>query len=96
MLPLQGMQVQSLVRELRSHMLRGMAKTKQNKQTNKKPQKQTHRLRERTYGYRGEGLGGGIDWEFGIDMYMLLYLKWITNKDTLYSTGNAAQYSVIT
>ena len=24
---------------------------------------------------RGEGLGGGIDWEFGIDMYTLLYLK---------------------
>ena len=24
---------------------------------------------------RGEGLGGGIDWEFGIDMYILLYLK---------------------
>ena len=55
-------------------------------------QKQTHRLREQTYGYRGEG----IDWEFGIDMYALLYLKQITNKDLLYSTGNSAQYSVIT
>ena len=39
---------------------------------------------------------GGIDWEFGIDMYTLLYLKQITNKDLLYSTGNSAQYSVIT
>ena len=39
--------------------------------------------------------GGGIDWEFGIDMYTLLYLKYITNKDLLYSTGNSAQYSVI-
>ena len=29
--------------------------------------------------------------EFGMDMYMLLYLKWITNKDLLYSTGNSAQ-----
>ena len=29
--------------------------------------------------------------EFGIDMYTLLYLKWITNKDLLYSTGNSAQ-----
>ena len=38
-------------------------------------QKQAHRLRERTYGYRGEGEGGGIDWEFGIDMYTLQYLK---------------------
>ena len=30
--------------------------------------------------------------EFGIDMYALLYLKWITNKDLLYSTGNSIQY----
>ena len=26
-----------------------------------------------------------------MDMYTLLYLKWITNKDLLYSTGNTAQ-----
>ena len=39
----------------------------------------------------GEGWGRGIDTEFGIDMYTLLYLKWITNKDLLYSTGNSAQ-----
>ena len=45
---------------------------------------------------RGEDLGGGTDWDFGIDMYTLLHLKHITNKDLLYSTGNAAQYSVIT
>ena len=38
-------------------------------------QKQAHRLREGTYGYPGEGWVGGIDWEFGIDMYTLLYLK---------------------
>ena len=41
-------------------------------------------------GKRGEG----IVKEFGMDMYMLLYLKWITNKDLLYSTGNSAQYYV--
>ena len=29
--------------------------------------------------------------EFEIDMYTLLYLKWITNKDLLYSSGNSAQ-----
>ena len=29
--------------------------------------------------------------KFGMDMYTLLFLKWITNKDLLYSTGNAAQ-----
>ena len=31
--------------------------------TKKKP---THRLREQTHCYWGEGLGGGIDWEFGL------------------------------
>ena len=38
-------------------------------------QKQTHRLRERTYDYQEGKVVGGIDWEFGIDMYTLLYLK---------------------
>ena len=27
--------------------------------------------------------GGGEDWEFGIDMYTLLYLRQITSKDLL-------------
>ena len=44
------------------------------------------RLREQTMVTRGEGWGEGIVREFGIDMYTLLYLKWITNKDLLYST----------
>ena len=26
-----------------------------------------------------------------MDMYTLLYLKWITNKDLLYTTGDSAQ-----
>ena len=30
---------------------------------------------------RGEGWGEGLDWELGIDMYTLLYLKRVTNKD---------------
>ena len=29
--------------------------------------------------------------ESGMDGYTLLYLKWITNKDLWYSTGNSAQ-----
>ena len=41
---------------------------------------------------RGRGLGDGMVREFGMDMYTLLHLKWITNKDLLYRTGNAAQY----
>ena len=45
---------------------------------------------------RGEGGGKQIVREFGIHMYTLLYLKWITNKDLLYSTGNSAQYYVTT
>ena len=32
----------------------------------------------------------GIVKEVGIDMYTLLYLKWITNKDLLYSPGYSA------
>ena len=39
--------------------------------------------------------GGGINWEIGIDIYILLYIKWIINKDLLYSTGNSTQYSVM-
>ena len=37
------------------------------------------------------GVGGGIVREFGMDLYTLLYLNWITNKDQLYSTRNSAQ-----
>ena len=40
---------------------------------------------------RGEGWREGIVRQFGIDMYTLSYLKWITSKDLLYSTGNSAQ-----
>ena len=51
-------------------------------------QKQTHR--EQTYSYQ-EGRVDRRGGEFGTDMYTLLYLKWITNKDLVYSTGNSAQ-----
>ena len=40
---------------------------------------------------RGEGWREGRVREFGRDMYTLLYLKWITNKDLLYSTRNSAR-----
>ena len=33
----------------------------------------------------------GIVREFGMDMYTLLYLKRVTNKDLLYRTWNSAQ-----
>ena len=40
---------------------------------------------------REEGWGEGIVREFGMDIRILLYLKWITNKDPLYSAGDSAQ-----
>ena len=56
-------------------------------------QKQTRRHRKQTYGYQwGKG---GINQGFGINRYTLLYIKQITNKDLLYSTGNYIQYLVI-
>ena len=39
---------------------------------------------------------GGINWKIGTDIYTLLYIKQITNKDVLDSTGNSTQYSVMT
>ena len=44
---------------------------------------------------KGERDEGGIDWEFGISRYKLLYIEWINNKVLLYSTENYIQYPVI-
>ena len=44
---------------------------------------------------KGEGGGGGMDWEVGISRCKLLYIGWINNKALLYSTGNYIQYPVI-
>ena len=52
--------------------------------------KETHRLKEQTYGCQGEGWEEGIVRECGMDRYTLLYLKWITNKELLYCTWNSA------
>ena len=38
--------------------------------------------------------GEGIVREFEIEMHTLLYLKWITGEDLLYSTGKSDQYYV--
>lgn len=37
------------------------------------------------------GRGKGIVREFGMNRYILLYFKRVTNKDLWYSTGNCAQ-----
>ena len=33
----------------------------------------------------GGGAGGVMNWEIGIDMYTLMCIKWMTNKDLLYN-----------
>ena len=56
-------------------------------------QKLRHRCRDQTYGHQGEkvagGGGGGVmKWEIGIDMYTLMCIKWMTNKNLLYQKIN--------
>ena len=51
-------------------------------------QKLRHRCREQTYGHQGGKVGcgwsgGGMNWEIGIDIYTLICIKWITNKNLL-------------
>ena len=55
-------------------------------------QKETHK--RMNLWLSGVGVGGreGIVREFGMDVYTLPHLKWITNKDLLYSTGNSARF----
>ena len=37
----------------------------------------------------GKWRGGGVmNWEIEIDIYMLIYIKWITNKNLLYKKIN--------
>ena len=44
---------------------------------------------------KGEGIGGGMEWEAGVSRCNLLYIEWINNKALLYSTGNYIQYPMI-
>ena len=41
-------------------------------------QKQTHRLREHTFSYQVGRIWRATDWYFGVDVYTLLCLKYIT------------------
>ena len=55
-------------------------------------QKWRLRCREQTYGHQrgkaaGEGGGGVMIWEIGIDMYTLMWIKLMTNKDLQYKTN---------
>ena len=52
---------------------------------------------EKTYIWLPRGKeDGGINWEIGIYIYTLLYIKQITNKNMPCITGNSTQYSVMT
>ena len=42
------------------------------------------------------GVGDDMDWELGINRGKILYMKWISNKVLLYSTGNYIQHCIIT
>ena len=44
---------------------------------------------------KGEGVGGGMEWEFGVSRCKLLYVGWINNKVLLYSTENYIRYPMI-
>ena len=39
---------------------------------------------------------GETNWEFRVNIHILIYIKYVTNKDLLYSTGNYTQYFVTT
>ena len=44
-------------------------------------------------GKPGRGGGGGVmNWEIGIDMYTLMCIKWITNKNLLYKKINKIKF----
>ena len=64
-------------------------------------QKWRHRYREQTYGRQGgEAVGGGcgggvMNWEIGIDIYTLICIKWITNKNLLYTKINKIKFKKI-
>ena len=52
-------------------------------------QKLRHRCREQTYGHQGGKVagvrvGGVMNWAIGIDMYTLMGIKMMTNKNLLY------------
>ena len=41
---------------------------------------------------RGGGCGGVMNWEIGIDMYTLMCIKWMTNKNLLYKKINKIKF----
>ena len=52
-------------------------------------------LENKLMDFREGRIGEEIARKLGINTYTLLYLKWITSKILLYSTGNSAQCYVV-
>ena len=51
------------------------------------------------YGHQGgkvaAGGGGGVmNWEIGIDMYTLICIRWMTNKNLLYKKKNVLLFKI--
>ena len=44
---------------------------------------------------KGEGVGGGMEWEVGVSRCKLLYIEWINSKVLLYGRENYTQYPII-
>ena len=44
---------------------------------------------------KGEGGGGGVEWEAGVSRCELLYIGWVNSKVLLDGTENYIQYPVI-
>ena len=60
-------------------------------------QKLRHRCREQTYGHQGGkamggGVGGVMNWAIEIDMYKLMCIKLLTNKNLLYKKINKTKF----
>ena len=60
-------------------------------------QKLRHRCREQMYGHQGGkpregGDGGVLNWAIGIDMYTLMCIKLMTNKNLLYKKINKIKF----
>ena len=63
-------------------------------------QKLRHRCREQMYGHQeGKpwvgGDGGVMNWAIGIDMYTLMCIKLMTNKNLLYKKINKIKFKKI-
>ena len=61
---------------------------------NARAKQQTRGHGKQTGGY--QRTGGGTNYGFGINRYELLCIKWISNRDMLYSTAKSSHYFVIT